>query len=232
MNNNPDLKTFEKVSKNIKRQSILLIVIAFLIIGFLVSYALLNFDVTLFGNKQVSLSTCSLDVDFKEENAIDLVEAIPISDADALNYEPFLVTLTNNDSGCGAIPYRLTMIDLCTNCSLVSGICTIGSTTCNCNTGFVINPTLIKYQVVNTSTSDVYSGTNPFTLDIEDTLLAGTTTVVYEVRLWIVESAINSDLYVHNGCSVAGGITSCNWDYNIDGTYKTKNFGAKINLEV
>ena len=212
--------------KKLKKQSIYLIIMSFLVIGVLTSYALGAFDAILQGARVSTVSTCSLDIDFVDTNPVTLLSGIPIDDVDAEDYEPYIVTVKNNEgSNCKNIRYTLSMTNFCSSCEKTNGSCTIGSNTCNCNSGYQIDSSMIKYSLKNVETGEVITGIDPYSeLKLSGTLESANEVDTYEIKLWISNSATNSDIYVSNG---NGGYLE-----NSDGSYVTKDFCSKIKLDV
>lgn len=211
--------------KGLKRQSVFLIIMAFLVIGVLVSYALVSYNIILTGDKVNEISTCSLDINVADTNPVTLLSSVPISDNAIDSYTPYTLTVRNKNSECTSISFTLKMTDFCLSCAQTNGVCTLGSNSCNCNSGYKIDGNLIKYQVVNNKTGEVINGVDPYTnINISGSLASATDTVTYSIKMWIASTATNSDLYVSDGAT--GYLT------NADGSYVTKNFCSKIKLEV
>ena len=211
--------------RTLKRQSIYLIIMSFLVLGVLTSYALGAFEAVLPGNQVSSVSTCSLDINFVDTNPVTLLAGIPIDDVDASNYDPYVVTIRNNNSNCKDINYVLTMNSLCANCEKTDGKCTVGDSTCNCNDGYQIDSSLIKYSVKNVESGVVTTGSDPYkNLKLRGTIANVGDSANYEIKMWISKDAINSDIYVSNG---SGGYLE-----DSNGNYLTKDFCSKIKLDV
>lgn len=211
--------------RTLKRQSIYLIIMSFLVLGVLTSYALGAFEAVLPGNQVSSVSTCSLDINFVDTNPVTLLAGIPIDDVDASNYDPYVVTIRNNNSNCKDINYVLTMNSLCANCEKTDGKCAVGDSTCNCNDGYQIDSSLIKYSVKNVESGVVTTGSDPYkNLKLRGTIANVGDSANYEIKMWISKDAINSDIYVSNG---SGGYLE-----DSNGNYLTKDFCSKIKLDV
>ena len=200
--------------KKLGTRSILLIIIGFIMIGTLVSYAFLN-DVILLGKKEHSISTCNVNLDLDEGDPISLTAAIPMSDANALSYTPYTFEVVNNDSDCQTINFVINMQSLCP---------TDETTECNCDEEYQIDSSKIKYHVKNLNTNAISTGTDPFNMSVNASLGTGTSSIAFEIRLWIVDTATSTDLYVSDG--VGGYLT------NPDSSYVTKNFCATLKLNV
>ena len=201
-----------KDTKEVKRigiATITLFSVSFLVLAVLVSYALSNFEITLFGKKEHEVKICGLNVSFKDEDAITLLAAEPIYDETADNYEPYIVTIKTNNN-CYEVSYELIMENACP------------TTSCNCTAGYLLDPTLIKYKVVNITTEEVVTGTNPNTFSLSGIIDETEDENVIEIKMWISQDAVNSDLYVSDG---SGG-------YLIqDDKYVTKNYCTKVVLD-
>jgi len=209
----------------IKKQSVFLIVISFLVIGVFVSYALISYDLVLFGERNNEIYTCSLDMNVKDTDPITLLNAMPINDQDIVNYEPYKLTIKNNDGGCPNIGYIVTMGDFCSVCEQVDGICAVGSNSCNCNSNYKIPSSFIKYQIVNTKTGNIILGTDPFTgFKIEDRIETTNDEVTYEIKMWISNDVANTDLYVAD--------TYGAYLEDASGAYITKSFCSRLKLNV
>lgn len=198
-------------SKTVKRlglTTITLFCVGFLVLAVLVSFALSTFDVTLFGVKNNLISICGLDMKFKDENPISLLAAEPIYDASADNYEPYIITITRNND-CYDISYQLVMENACP------------TELCNCGNNYQLNGNLIKYKAVNTTTDNYVTGTNPSTMNLIGIIDEDNDENIIEIRLWISQDAVNSDLYVSNG---SGGYLTQ------DGKYVTKQYCSKVKL--
>ena len=212
-----------KFRKKLSKQLVFLMILAVFVIGGFTSFALLNFEVTLSGNKDNQISTCSLQMSLKEENPIQLLAAYPITDEAALTYTPYTVTITNSGGSCSNTSYVLSLVSLCDTCSLSNGVCTVDGVSCNCNTGYQIANDMVKYHVTNKTTNAVTTNVNPYSISLSGTLNAGES-VSYDLRLWIKSEATNTDLYIYDS---NGNILT-----NTDGSYKTKNFCVKLKLDV
>ena len=216
-----DIKVVKK--KKFSKQFLFLMIMAILLIGGFTSFALLNFQVTLEGKKTNTVSTCSLEMSFSEANPIQLLTAYPISDEVAASYTPYTVTISNDGGSCPNASYVLTMESLCDTCSLNGGICTVDGISCNCNSGYQIDGSIIKYQITNKTTNAVVSDVNPYTMQVSGTLAAGES-ISYDIRMWITSTATNEDLYIYDE---AGDIVT-----GSDGRYETQNFCSRVKLDV
>ena len=212
--------------KTLKKQSIYLIIMSFLVIGVFISYALVSYNIILTGNHENEISMCSVDLNFVDKNPVTLLSSLPIEDSEATSLDAYKLTVKNNGSKCKSVTYTISMVDYCIDCEKTNGVCKIGDNTCNCNDGYKIASSVIKYQVIDTKTNKVVSeGLDPLTnLKVTGKLSSSTQEDTYDVRMWISSTATNDDLYVSN--SNGGYLT------NTDGTYITKDFASKIKLDV
>ena len=103
-----------------------------------------------------------------------LVSKYPISKEEALKYKAKDINITNN-STCDTAYYKVTIKDL------------VNSS---------INKDKINYQVIDKSTNTETIDKNPDSFNISDSLTKGNTKT-YEIRLWIDESATNTDLFIN-----------------------------------
>ncbi len=103
-----------------------------------------------------------------------LVSKYPISKEEALKYKAKEITIANN-STCDTAYYKVTIKDL------------VNSS---------INKDKINYQVVDKSTNTETIDKNPDNFNISDSLTKGNTKT-YTIRLWIDESATNTDLFIN-----------------------------------
>ena len=103
-----------------------------------------------------------------------LVSKYPISKDEALKYDAKDITITNN-STCDTAYYKLTIKDL-NNSS--------------------INKDKINYQLIDKSDNSETVDKNPDNFLVEDSLTKGNSKS-YSIRIWIDESATNTDLYVN-----------------------------------
>ena len=162
----------EKFKKS--KSSLALVILALVLIIAGISFALFNPSINLLGRRNIKISKCELDINFKESDELMLVSKYPIKDSEALKYKAKDVVITNN-STCDTAYYKLTIKDL-NNSS--------------------INKSKIKFQLVDKSSGNTTNGSNPDTFLVEDSLTKGDSKS-YEIRLWIDESATNSDIYVN-----------------------------------
>ena len=104
-------KMLEKFKKS--KSSLVLIILALVLIIAGISFALFNPSINLLGRRNIKISKCELDINFKESDELMLVSKYPISTRQALEggYKPKKVTITNN-STCDMAYYKLTIKDL------------------------------------------------------------------------------------------------------------------------
>ena len=161
----------DKKGKTIK---IISIIILLILIVISISFALGNIDINLLGRRNIKISKCELDINFKESEELMLVSKYPISKEEALKYKAKEITITNN-STCDTAYYKVTIKDL------------VNSS---------INKDKINYQVIDKSTNKETIDKNPDNFNISDSLTKGNTKT-YTIRLWIDESATNTDLFIN-----------------------------------
>ena len=169
-------KMLEKLKNN--KSSMALIILALVLIIAGISFALTSPSINLLGRRNIKISKCELDLNFKESDELMLVSKYPIKDSEALKYKAKDVVITNN-STCDTAYYKLTIKDL-NNSS--------------------INKNKIKFQLIDNTSGNTTNGSNPDTFLVEDSLNKKESKS-YSIRLWIDESASNSDLFVNGNTS-------------------------------
>ena len=169
-------KMLEKLKNN--KSSMALIILALVLVAAGISFALTSPSINLLGRRNIKISKCELDLNFKESDELMLVSKYPIKDSEALKLKAKDVIITNN-STCDTAYYKLTIKDL-NNSS--------------------INKNKIKFQLIDNTSGDITNGSNPDTFLVEDSLSKGDS-VSYSIRLWIDESASNSDIYINGDTS-------------------------------
>ena len=104
-------KMLEKLKNN--KSSLALVILALVLIIAGISFALFSPSINLLGRRNIKISKCELDINFKESDELMLVSKYPISTRQALegDYKPKTVTITNN-STCDMAYYKLTIKDL------------------------------------------------------------------------------------------------------------------------
>ena len=108
-----------------------------------------NPSINLLGRRNIKISKCELDINFKESDELMLVSKYPISKDEALKYNAKDINITNN-STCDTAYYKLTIKDL------------VNSS---------INKDMIYYQIIdkkNTMTYKLGDFTNDGAIDNED----------------------------------------------------------------
>ena len=104
------MKKFIESFKN-NKSSLALIILALVLIITGISFALFYPSINLLGRRDIKISKCELDINFKESDELMLVSKYPISKDVALSYETKDITITNN-STCDTLYYKLTIKDL------------------------------------------------------------------------------------------------------------------------
>ena len=166
--------TTSPINKKGKIIKIISIIILLILIVISISFALGNIDINLLGRRNIKISKCELDINFKESEELMLVSKYPITKEEALKYIAKEITIANN-STCDTAYYKVTIKDL------------VNSS---------INKDKINYQVVDKSTNTETIDKNPDNFNISDSLTKGNTKT-YTIRLWIDESAANTDLFIN-----------------------------------
>ena len=161
-----------------KKGKIISIIILLILIVISISFALGNIDINILGRRDIKISKCELDINFKESDELMLVSKYPISKEEALKYNAKEINITNN-STCDTAYYKVTIKDL------------VNSS---------INKDKINYQVIDKSTNTETIDKNPDNFNISDSLTKGNTKT-YTIRLWIDESATNTDLFINGNPS-------------------------------
>ena len=209
--------------KNIdKKRKVQLFIIFMIVIALLagsVTYALYQFDVIYKGNKENSISSCTFNIDIKENNPINLVGTYPMDDSEATKLEPYKFSITPNSQTCNTLKYNITVVSNCDSCTKTNGICN-DNNLCNCNDGYQIDPNLIKYELTNKTTGEKTVGINPYKMGVAGSMTVGTT-INFELRMWIINSATNDDLYIKENGS---------YKEDSNGLILTKNFCSKVKI--
>ena len=118
-------KLIESFKKS--KSSLILVILALILIILGISFAIVSPSINLLGRREIKISKCELDINFKESDELMLVNKYPISKEEALKYEAKDITITNN-STCDTTYYRLTIKDL---------------------NGSSINKDIINYQLID-----------------------------------------------------------------------------------
>jgi len=105
--------TYNPLKNKGRNKKIITIIILLILIVVSISFALFNPSINLLGRRNIKISKCELDINFKESDELMLVSKYPISTRQALEggYKPKTVTITNN-STCDMAYYKLTIKDL------------------------------------------------------------------------------------------------------------------------
>ena len=105
--------TYNPLKSKGRNKKIITIIIFLILIVVSISFALFNPSINLLGRRNIKISKCELDINFKESDELMLISKYPISTRQALEggYKPKTVTITNN-STCDMAYYKLTIKDL------------------------------------------------------------------------------------------------------------------------
>ena len=209
--------------KNIdKKRKVQLFIIFMIVIALLagsVTYALFELNIIYRGNQENTISSCSFNIDIKENNPINLVSTYPMDDNEATKLEPYKFSITPNSQTCSKLQYNITIVSNCDTCTKTNGICN-DNNLCNCNEGYQIDPNLIKYEITNKTTGEKTVGINPYKMGVAGSMTVGTT-INFELRMWIINSATNDDLYIKENGS---------YKEDSNGLILTKNFCSKVKI--
>ena len=209
--------------KNIdKKRKVQLFIIFMIVIALLagsVTYALIELNIIYRGNQENTISSCSFNIDIKENNPINLVSTYPMDDNEATKLEPYKFSITPNSQTCSKLQYNITIVSNCDTCTKTNGICN-DNNLCNCNEGYQIDPNLIKYEITNKTTGEKTVGINPYKMGVAGSMTVGTT-INFELRMWIINSATNDDLYIKENGS---------YKEDSNGLILTKNFCSKVKI--
>jgi len=208
-----------KDRKITKKQLVFVIGVALLlVIGG--TYAAFHFDVLFGGTEEHKLSSCKLSLNLKDDLPITLVDAVPISDEKAKEYDSYKFTVTNKGN-CDKAYYKISLGDVCKSCTQTNGVCNVNGQSLNCTNDYKLNSSKIKYELVNKKTNEVTKNVNPTKLELIGEI-AKEEAIHFELRLWIDSSATKEDLYVYENGKPKE---------NSDGSIVTKNAGYKLNVE-
>jgi len=208
-----------KDRKITKKQLVFVIGVALLlVIGG--TYAAFHFDVLFGGTEEHKLSSCKLSLNLKDDLPITLVDAVPISDEKAKEYDSYQFTITNKGN-CDKAYYKISLGDVCKSCTQTNGVCNVNGQSLNCTNDYKLNSSKIKYELVNKKTNEVTKNVNPTKLELIGEI-AKEEAIHFELRLWIDSSAAKEDLYVYENGKPKE---------NSDGSIVTKNAGYKLNVE-
>ena len=105
--------TYNPLKNKRRNKKIITIIIFLVLIVVSISFAIFSPSINLLGRRNIKISKCELDINFKESDELMLVSKYPISTRQALEggYKPKTVTITNN-STCDMAYYKLTIKDL------------------------------------------------------------------------------------------------------------------------
>ena len=209
----------KNIDKKRKVQLFIIFMISIALLAGSVTYALIELNIIYRGNQENTISSCSFNIDIKENNPINLVSTYPMDDNEATKLEPYKFSITPNSQTCSKLQYNITIVSNCDTCTKTNGICN-DNNLCNCNEGYQIDPNLIKYEITNKTTGEKTVGINPYKMGVAGSMTVGTT-INFELRMWIINSATNDDLYIkENG----------RYKEDSNGLILTKNFCSKVKI--
>ena len=209
----------KNIDKKRKVQLFIIFMITIALLAGSVSYALIELNIIYRGNQENTISSCSFNIDIKENNPINLVSTYPMDDNEATKLEPYKFSITPNSQTCSKLQYNITIVSNCDTCTKTNGICN-DNNLCNCNEGYQIDPNLIKYEITNKTTGEKTVGINPYKMGVAGSMTVGTT-INFELRMWIINSATNDDLYIKENGS---------YKEDSNGLILTKNFCSKVKI--
>ena len=209
----------KNIDKKRKIQLFIIFMIAIALLAGSVTYALIELNIIYRGNQENTISSCSFNIDIKENNPINLVSTYPMDDNEAIKLEPYKFSITPNSQTCSKLQYNITIVSNCDTCTKTNGICN-DNNLCNCNEGYQIDPNLIKYEITNKTTGEKTVGINPYKMGVAGSMTVGTT-INFELRMWIINSATNDDLYIKENGS---------YKEDSNGLILTKNFCSKVKI--
>ena len=209
----------KNIDKKRKVQLFIIFMISIALLAGSVTYALIELNIIYRGNQENTISSCSFNIDIKENNPINLVSTYPMDDNEAIKLEPYKFSITPNSQTCSKLQYNITIVSNCDTCTKTNGICN-DNNLCNCNEGYQIDPNLIKYEITNKTTGEKTVGINPYKMGVAGSMTVGTT-INFELRMWIINSATNDDLYIKENGS---------YKEDSNGLILTKNFCSKVKI--
>ena len=209
----------KNIDKKRKVQLFIIFMITIALLAGSVTYALIELNIIYRGNQENTISSCSFNIDIKENNPINLVSTYPMDDNEATKLEPYKFSITPNSQTCSKLQYNITIVSNCDTCTKTNGICN-DNNLCNCNDGYQIDPNLIKYELTNKTTGEKTVGVNPYKMGVAGSMTVGTT-INFELRMWIINSATNDDLYIKENGS---------YKEDSNGLILTKNFCSKVKI--
>jgi len=184
------------------------------------TYAAFNFDVLFGGTEEHKLSSCKLSLNLKDDVPITLVDAVPISDEKAKEYDSYKFTVTNKGN-CDKAYYKISLGDVCKSCTQTNGVCNVNGQSLNCTNDYKLNSNKVKYEIINKKTNETFKDVNPTKLELIGEI-AKEEAIHFELRLWIDSSATKEDLYVYENGKPKE---------NSDGSIVTKNAAYQLNVE-
>ena len=104
-------KYYNSLTTKGKNKKIITIITFLILIVVSISFALFSPSINLLGRRNIKISKCELDINFKESDELMLVSKYPIKDSEALKLKAKDVVITNN-STCDTAYYKLTIKDL------------------------------------------------------------------------------------------------------------------------
>ena len=209
----------KNIDKKRKVQLFIIFMITIALLAGSVTYALIELNIIYRGNQENTISSCSFNIDIKENNPINLVSTYPMDDNESTKLEPYKFSITPNSQTCSKLQYNITIVSNCDTCTKTNGICN-DNNLCNCNEGYQIDPNLIKYEITNKTTGEKTVGINPYKMGVAGSMTVGTT-INFELRMWIINSATNDDLYIKENGS---------YKEDSNGLILTKNFCSKVKI--
>ena len=209
----------KNIDKKRKVQLFIIFMITIALLAGSVTYALIELNIIYRGNQENTISSCSFNIDIKENSPINLVSTYPMDDNEATKLEPYKFSITPNSQTCNTLKYNITVVSNCDSCTKTNGICN-DNNLCNCNDGYQIDPNLIKYEITNKTTGEKTVGINPYKMGVAGSMTVGTT-INFELRMWIINSATNDDLYIKENGS---------YKEDSNGLILTKNFCSKVKI--
>ena len=209
----------KNIDKKRKVQLFIIFMITIALLAGSVTYALIELNIIYRGNQENTISSCSFNIDIKENNPINLVSTYPMDDNEATKLEPYKFSITPNSQTCSKLQYNITIVSNCDTCTKTNGICN-DNNLCNCNEGYQIDPNLIKYEITNKTTGEKTVGINPYKMGVAGSMTVGTT-INFELKMWIINSATNDDLYIKENGS---------YKEDSNGLILTKNFCSKVKI--
>lgn len=187
-----------KENKDLRKKTIFLSIVAFLFVLILTSYSFAYYYFTAKGVTENKIESCSLDMDIIDADSFDLVASYPIDDSEVENYDPYTITIRNNNSKCKNLQYYINANNYCDVCLLDNNNnCIVGEKAINCINDHTIDPQFIRYKITNKTTGKTVVGSNPEKMYIPGDFTSSNTNS-YDIKMWISKDATNEDIYVYN----------------------------------